>query len=402
MRIDMKLCRLFLLLASVVIAQDKWDLIRIGQTTAEVHRILGKPIFKSKGNNHFEVWSADFTVSFSNDRVVLIKRPNVSIDDDKEVETQTIFMPINFGPGRTVVFHFNNREATSQDLLIQRFWADGTLLDSIVRSAVAGTSDLRMDAVLPEPKVLTTHVPLHISFVTPGMPAAMAGLRKGDVLVSIDGRPVINSAAANNLIRASGGKLFDIVYERGGATHVARVSPEFNPRDGRWVIGVMTRGDSDYDLSTGWIRVVEEGKAVVVSGTMELLNGNKLSHYLLTPHPARYTRDFTVNNTTTFCEDGSELAKGFKCNGTQAIFLINLSDNPVEVGMCLDAGCVPASTETVAARGMIVYPNQRKQIIRVTMATTGYYVLGNVSFGEGTTQTFDASSTITFGSEIKQ
>jgi len=386
-----------------VIAQDKWDLIHIGQTTAEVHQVLGKPQFSSKGNNHFEVWSGDFTVSFSNDRVVLIKRPKV---EDKEVETETIFMPLNFGPGKTVVFHFNNKEAAPHDLLIQRFLADGTLLDSIVRTAVAETAtEVRMDVVLPEPKVVTRHVPQHIIFVTPGMPASTAGLRKGDVLISINGRPITKTADASKAIQDSGGKSLDIVYERGddnNTRHVARVTPEFSTREAHWLIGVLSREDENYDLSTGWIRVIEEGKAVVVSATMEALKDNKLEHYSLAPGTPVFTKGFTFNNTSTFCESEAELAKGFKCSGVQAIFFVNLSDNPVEVGLCLDTGCVPVMTESVAARGMIEYPNQRKQSITIATATTGYSIAGNVSIGEGSIQSFDAQSTITFGGEIKK
>jgi membrane-associated protease RseP (regulator of RpoE activity) len=400
----MKLCSLFLFLAFVVIAQDKWDLIHIGQTTAEVRQILGKPQFSSKGDNHFEVWSGDFTVSFSNGRVVLIKRPTV---EDKEVETETIFMPINFGPGKTVVFHFNNKEATPHDLLIQRFLADGTLMDSIVRTAVAETTtEARMDVVLPEPKVVTRPVPPHITFVTPGMPASVAGLRKGDVVISINGRPITKTADASKAIQDSGGKSFDIVYERGhdnnNKTHVARVIPEFSTREAHWLIGVLTRDDGDYDTSTGWIRVIEEGKAAVVSATMETLKDNKLEHYSLTPGTPTFTKGFTINNTNTACESDTELAKGFKCSGAQAVFFINLSDNPVEVGLCFDTGCVPVMTDTVAARGMIEYPNQRKQSITIATTTTGYSIASNVSFGEGSIQTFDASSTITFGSDIKK
>jgi len=400
----MRLCSLFLLLASVVIAQDKWDLIHIGQTTTEVHQILGKPQFSSKGNSHFEVWSGDFTVSFSNGRVVLIKRPNV---EDKEVETETIFMPINFGPGKTVVFRFNNKEATPHDLLIQRFLADGTLLDSIVRTAVAETTtEVRIDVVLPEPQVITRHVPPHITFVTPGMPASMAGLRKGDVLISINGRPITNAADASKAIqdiKDGGGKSLDIVYERGddnNTTHVARVTPEFSTREAHWLIGVLIREGSDYDVSAGWIRLIEEGKAVVISATMETIKENKLEHYSLTPGTPQFTRGFTFDNASTFCQSGAP--KDFKCSGVQAIFLINLSDNPIEVGMCLDTGCVPIMSDTVAGRGMIAYPNQRKQSITIAAATTGYLIASNVSYGEGSIQTFDASSTITFGSDIKK
>jgi hypothetical protein len=51
---------------------------------------------------------------------------------------------------------------------------------------------------------------------------------------------------------------------------------------------------------------------------------------------------------------------------------------------------------------MIAYPNQRKQSITIAAATTGYLIASNVSYGEGSIQTFDASSTITFGSDIKK
>ena len=78
------------------------------------------------------------------------------------------------------------------------------------------------------------------SFVTGIDIAQKAGLQKGDIFVSANGRPVHSSSRLLEVIGDSKGSPVNIVYSRKGALHSVVVTPMHNEADGekRWVIGV--------------------------------------------------------------------------------------------------------------------------------------------------------------------
>lgn len=81
---------------------------------------------------------------------------------------------------------------------------------------------------------------IQIANLTPGMPAEKAGLRRGDVLLSVDGRPIRSRYRLSEVIRASGGRPVTIEYLRDGKVHSVVVHPVYTNLDGtaRWMIGV--------------------------------------------------------------------------------------------------------------------------------------------------------------------
>jgi regulator of sigma E protease len=81
---------------------------------------------------------------------------------------------------------------------------------------------------------------IQIANLTPGMPAEKAGLRRGDVLLSVDGQPIRSRYRLSEIIRASGGKPVMIEYLRDGRRHTVVVHPVYANLDGtpRWMIGV--------------------------------------------------------------------------------------------------------------------------------------------------------------------
>ncbi|HET9482817.1 MAG TPA: RIP metalloprotease RseP [Xanthomonadales bacterium] len=62
--------------------------------------------------------------------------------------------------------------------------------------------------------------------VRPGKPADRAGLRTGDRLVSIDGKPILDWADVPNALKALEGRPAEIVFERGGERRSASARPE--------------------------------------------------------------------------------------------------------------------------------------------------------------------------------
>jgi regulator of sigma E protease len=83
---------------------------------------------------------------------------------------------------------------------------------------------------------------IQIASVSPGDPADIAGLRKGDLLVKIDGIPIHSHYTLPELIRRGDGKPATIEYARDGVHHVVVLKPVMKNPDGtsmRWMIGVQ-------------------------------------------------------------------------------------------------------------------------------------------------------------------
>jgi serine protease Do len=73
---------------------------------------------------------------------------------------------------------------------------------------------------------------LRVRSVWPGSPAAKAGLAPGDVVVSLDGRPVESREDFDTALASVGpGKALGVVFRREGAEMTARVTTERTPED---------------------------------------------------------------------------------------------------------------------------------------------------------------------------
>lgn len=84
--------------------------------------------------------------------------------------------------------------------------------------------------------------------VEPGMPAAKAGLKKGDLLISVNGVPIHSVYKFQEMTKNSGGKPIDIRFTRKGQALDVAVQPVFTKVDGppeRWMIGVMPQQKLD-------------------------------------------------------------------------------------------------------------------------------------------------------------
>jgi membrane-associated protease RseP (regulator of RpoE activity) len=75
--------------------------------------------------------------------------------------------------------------------------------------------------------------------VSKGSPAAAAGLRPGDRVVSIDGRAIRSWDELGNVVRPRAGDPLEVVFERDGTEHTVTITPETVAGAGR--IGVVSR-----------------------------------------------------------------------------------------------------------------------------------------------------------------
>ncbi len=81
---------------------------------------------------------------------------------------------------------------------------------------------------------------IEVGDISPGMPAEKAGLRRGDLLLSINGQPIDSRYTLLDSIRKADGKPVTLEYSRNGARKTVTIQPEYSKSDGkpRWMIGV--------------------------------------------------------------------------------------------------------------------------------------------------------------------
>src|SRR4051794_12392810 len=82
---------------------------------------------------------------------------------------------------------------------------------------------------------------IQLGAVEAGYPAEKAGLKKGDVLVSVNGEPMHSQIKFQEITKNSNGKPIEIDFLRNGEKRHVTVEPIFAKLDGpaRWMIGVM-------------------------------------------------------------------------------------------------------------------------------------------------------------------
>jgi regulator of sigma E protease len=81
---------------------------------------------------------------------------------------------------------------------------------------------------------------IQIAGVLLDQPAAKAGLKPGDTIVSVDGQPIRSTPKVHDIVSTSGGKPVTIVYSRNGQQSTVTVTPALSSSDGtqKWMIGV--------------------------------------------------------------------------------------------------------------------------------------------------------------------
>ena len=77
--------------------------------------------------------------------------------------------------------------------------------------------------------------------ISPRLPAEKAGLKKGDLLIAVNGQPIHSVFKFQEITQNSGGKPIELEFERNHQKQAITVRPVFASIDGpeRWMIGVM-------------------------------------------------------------------------------------------------------------------------------------------------------------------
>jgi regulator of sigma E protease len=75
--------------------------------------------------------------------------------------------------------------------------------------------------------------------VVPGSAAQAVGLLPGDVVTSVNGKPVAKPADVTSVVRGSAGAAIELKVMRGGSPVELQVSPRKDPTRGTYIIGVL-------------------------------------------------------------------------------------------------------------------------------------------------------------------
>ena len=94
-------------------------------------------------------------------------------------------------------------------------------------------------------------------------PAKEAGLKLGDLLVSLNGQKELNNDRAAEAIQESGGSALGLVYRRGGQEHEAQLTPAWDGETGQYRAGMWLR-DSAAGVGTLTISDSDTGKSVAL------------------------------------------------------------------------------------------------------------------------------------------
>ena len=78
-----------------------------------------------------------------------------------------------------------------------------------------------------------------IDKVLPDGAAARAGLRQGDLVTSIDGKPIMDGIAFIEAVRGAAGKTLQVGVQRGADNLVLPLTPERDPQSGRGLVKLM-------------------------------------------------------------------------------------------------------------------------------------------------------------------
>lgn len=107
-----------------------------------------------------------------------------------------------------------------------------------------------------------------IGEVSPGFPAEKAGIKAGDRIVSINGKPISHWAELEDVIHKSGDKK-DIIISRGGQELSFSITPKYNEEVKTWLIGISRHEDSELKRY-GFVESVKKGVASGIEMTTRL------------------------------------------------------------------------------------------------------------------------------------
>jgi regulator of sigma E protease len=80
---------------------------------------------------------------------------------------------------------------------------------------------------------------VQIAGILSGMDAAKKGIKRGDVLLSVDGQAIRSMAKLHDVIKRSEGRAVPVTFRREGKILTTSITPSYSDSEGRYMIGVQ-------------------------------------------------------------------------------------------------------------------------------------------------------------------
>jgi regulator of sigma E protease len=201
----------------------------------------------------------------------------------------TVAAEAGIRPGDRLIAMNGDPVTTSSDAF--DVLANGLLGNEPLPVRVKGTDGAQRDVVLPLQKLtaegdigkkfaqlgLTLQTTPFVGQVVPGDPAALAGIRTGDRLVSVNGQPVSDFEGFSALVQklAVVSPKLAVTVERGGATQTLDIVARMKAEQGqatRWLIGIGPQPPEMATLRYGPVRAFSESLRATWAGTQNTFN----------------------------------------------------------------------------------------------------------------------------------
>ncbi|HAV75808.1 MAG TPA: hypothetical protein DCX53_00480 [Anaerolineae bacterium] len=135
--------------------------------------------------------------------------------------------------------------------------AAGPLMNLATAVVIIGVIIGQMGGVINAPAVDSNSGQILITEVVPNSPAEEAGLLMGDVLVSANGQPLVDTAALDAVVRGNADLPTVFVVERAGEQFELTITPRMNEQAGRPMIGVGFCTGCEYQAITTLPEIAE-------------------------------------------------------------------------------------------------------------------------------------------------
>lgn len=110
-----------------------------------------------------------------------------------------------------------------------------------------------------------------VTTTLPGSPAALAGLKDGDIIVSVNGQKLADVTAIQNAINDNGAKPASFEYIRGGAAQHADITPKAGLVEGKYAIGIAL--DQVANMRLPLIPAMKEGFSYTIGSIEQTVIG---------------------------------------------------------------------------------------------------------------------------------
>lgn len=152
------------------------------------------------------------------------------------VEPKSVAEQVGFKEGDKLVAVNGKAVGNWEDVQTDLYLDDvaSPLSVQVDRAGQMTTVDIPKGAVKPDEQIgiYPDHMHAVIGAVTPGMPAAKAGIQGGDVVLSIDGQQIATNTQVVSLVKEKKGKLIQLGIKRGAEEKQIQVMPNSDGKIG--------------------------------------------------------------------------------------------------------------------------------------------------------------------------